>query len=318
MNDGTCSWREIAVLGVPSSAGARRRGQEEGPDALRALGLIDGLLEHGFAVLDSGDLPILVGGADPGDPKQQNLGLVAGVVRDIANEVSLASRNRRFLLVLGGDCTITIGVVAGLLGNGSRLGLAYFDGDLDLNTPATTPSGIFDGMVTAHLLGQGAPELARPTSRGPLLEESHLVYFGYNLGAGGIDPPEFKALARSAALRYPIELVREDPVAAAREALSTLEDRVDRILLHFDIDITDTLAVDVPHANGLSLDDTVCALKIFLASPKCIGLVVTELNPALDPDGAFAGRLADQLVGAINAARHPPHAEGSRSVTAVR
>ena len=67
----------------------------------------------------------------------------------------------------------------------------------------------------------------------------------------------------------------------------------------------------MPHANGLSLDDTVNALKIFLPSPKCIGLVVTELNPALDPGGDFAGRLADQLVGAMNTARPPLHTEGS-------
>ncbi len=305
MSDCSSCWREIAILGVPSSAGARRRGQEDGPDAMRAQGLVGGLLDHGFAVQDCGNLRRAVGGPDPGNPRQQNLQLVAGVVRDLAGEVSLASRNQRFLLIVGGDCTITLGVVAGLLGSGSSLGLAYFDGDLDLNTPATTASGIFDGMVTAHLLGRGASELAQIASRGPLLDESHLAYFGYNIAAGGIDPPELAALERSNALRYPIETVRKNPVAAAREALSKLQSRVDRILIHFDIDVTDTETVDVPHANGLPLNDTVNALEVFLASPKCIGLVVTELNPALDPGRAFTRQLTARLVAALDAARRP-------------
>jgi arginase len=68
--------------------------------------------------------------------------------------------------------------MASLLREGSSLGLAYVDGDLDLNTPETTPSGVFDGMVTTHLLGRGVRELAGIGRRYPLLQESHLLYFG--------------------------------------------------------------------------------------------------------------------------------------------
>jgi len=187
MGRNTTSSRKFAIIGVPSSAGARRPGQEQAPSALRASGLVDSLEERGVDVFDRGDLPKIVFRPDPENPRKQNLGDVGRVARNVAAELGRARGKETCPVVLGGDCTITIGVVAGLLGQGSSLGLLYLDGDLDLNTPETTPSGIFDGMVTAHLVGRGDQELALIGPEYPLLQESHLVYFGYNVSAGSID-----------------------------------------------------------------------------------------------------------------------------------
>jgi arginase len=309
MGRNTTSSREFAIIGVPSSAGARRAGQERAPSVLRAAGLVDSLEERGVDVFDRDDLPEVVFRPDPENPRKQSLGDVGRVAQNVAVELERARGGGTCPVVLGGDCTITIGVVAGLLRRGSSLGLLYLDGDLDLNTPETTPSGIFDGMVTAHLLGRGDQELARIGPEYPLLQESHLVYFGYNVSAGGIDPPELSALERSAALRFPVDTVREDPIAAASEAVEALEGRVERILVHFDLDVADTPAVDVAHSNGLPLESTVEALKVFIRSPKCAGLVVTEFNPALDVDGSVARRLAAHLAETLSAARHPRRGE---------
>jgi len=308
MDRNTMSSREFAIIGVPSSAGARRAGQEQAPSALRAAGLVNSLEERGVDVFDRGDLPKVVFRPDPENPRKQNLGDVRRVARNVAVELGRARGNGTCPVVLGGDCTITIGVVAGLLRQGSSLGLIYLDGDLDLNTPETTPSGIFDGMVTAHLVGNGDQELARIATEYPLLQESHLVYFGYNVSAGGIDPPELSALERSAALRFPVDIVREDPIAAANEAVEALEGRVERILVHFDLDVADTPAVDA-HSNGLPLESTIEVLMVFMASPKCAGLVVTEFNPVLDVDGSVARRLAAHLAETLSAARHPRRGE---------
>ena len=65
-----------------------------------------------------------------------------------------------------------------------NLGLIYLDGDLDLNTPDTTPSGIFDGMVMAHIIGKGADSLSRIGPRYPLMAEENIALFGYNTEAG--------------------------------------------------------------------------------------------------------------------------------------
>jgi arginase len=272
---------------------------EEAPAALRKAGLIARLREAGLTVGDLGDLPRLDLTHGPEDPNARRLGLVSRVARDVAARLKLGNLNGALPVVLGGDCSITIGVLAGLLLPGSDLGLLYFDGDLDLNTPATTPSGFFDGMVTAHLLGAGSPELARIGPRFPLVSEPHLAFFGYDAASGWVDAPELLALERSTALRYPIEQIRADLLAAAGEALRALESRVPRILVHFDVDVSDLPAADVPHPGGLPFERVVGVLRLFLASTKCAGLVVTEFNPRRDPDGSEASRLASGLAEAL-------------------
>ena len=291
--------RRVTVIGVPSSAGARRNGQELGPVSLRGAGLVEALRGRGLDVRDAGDLPAAAFIPDPQNPRQQNLDRVVKVAQNVADAVASAAGTGRFLLLLGGDCSITIGALSGLSRHGSNPALVYLDGDLDLNTPETSPSGIFDGMVAAHLIGGGAQELARIGPVYPLLDEQRLVFFGFNIAAGGIDPPELEALRRSAALRYPLEAVRLDPGAAAREALAVLERRAHRFLLHFDVDVTETQAVDVAHAGGLPLGDTVDVLRIFASHPACVGLVVTEFNPALDLDGTEAQRYAAAIAEAL-------------------
>ena len=180
----------------------------------------------------------------------------------------------------------------------------YFDGDLDLNTPETTKSGVFDGMVMAHALGRGAPELAGIGPRRPLLSEEDIVLFGYDVESGWIDPPEIEALERSSMSKYPLARVRADAAGAAADALTHLESRSDAILVHFDVDVMDLPAADVPHLGGLDAESTFAALRIFLAAPKCAGLVVTELNVEQDPDGSQTERLVDGLVEALAARKN--------------
>jgi arginase len=291
----------LAVIGVPSSAGGRRTGQEGAPAALRAAGLLERLRAKGLDVEDLGDLPSVSYRPDPEHPRQQNLALVVEVARQAAVRVDQAVASRRLPLVLGGDCSLSLGVIAGLLRHHPRLGLLYFDGDVDLNTPDTTRSGIFDGMVIAHALGRGAPQLAGIGPRRPLLDEEDIALFGFDAESGWIDPPELEALEGSRMARYPLARVREDPMATAREAWLRLESRADAILVHFDVDVMDVSAVDVPHPGGLDAESTFAALRVFVGAPTCAGLVVTELNAELDPDGSEAVSLVDGLAEALAA-----------------
>jgi arginase len=262
------------------------------PEQLRSIGI---------DVADLGDLPSVSFRPDPEHPRQQNLDLVLSVARQVAERVDQALASRRLPLVLGGDCSLSLGVIAGLLRHHSRIGLLYFDGDLDLNTPETTPSGIFDGMVLAHALGRGVPELAGMGPRHPLLSEEDIVLFGYDPGSGWIDPPELEALERSRMCKYPLTRVRANAAAAATDALHHLENRSDAILIHFDVDVMDFPAVDVPHPQGLDFESAFAALSVFVGAPKCGAVVVTELNAELDPDGSHTARLVRGLGEALSA-----------------
>ena len=80
----------LAVIGAPSSAGARLVGQEEAPKALRDAGLVSNLRELGFEVVDHGDVAQAVFRPDPAEPTAQNAALVCRVVRDVAEKVGAA------------------------------------------------------------------------------------------------------------------------------------------------------------------------------------------------------------------------------------
>src|SRR4029077_358128 len=166
----------VSVLGIPTSAGSHNPGQEKAPAAWRAAGLIDELKAAGLDVEDRGDLP-----AAPYRPVEAVDGLrdtdrVVAVIRQGASEVAAIRAARRLPLVLGGDCTITLGT---LDGSGAD-GLVYFDGDADLNTPERSDSAVADTMGMTHMLSGGSPQLSRPGSRYPLLRPGQVVLFGFD------------------------------------------------------------------------------------------------------------------------------------------
>ncbi|HLQ54054.1 MAG TPA: arginase family protein, partial [Streptosporangiaceae bacterium] len=101
------------IIGVPSSAGAHHAGQERAPAALRQAGLPDRLRAAGLVVDDAGDLPGAVFAVDHDHAGARNLPAVARVARETADAVAAAAGAGRLPLVIGGDCTITLGVIAG-------------------------------------------------------------------------------------------------------------------------------------------------------------------------------------------------------------
>jgi arginase len=288
---------KIVVIGVPSSAGARRIGQDRAPESFRRAGLIERLRAGGLEVTDV-SLDHVTFSPDPSHPQQQNLDRVLDVAKRVAEQVSEAVANNATPIVLGGDCTITLGVLSGLIRHLPDLGLIYFDGDADLNTPDTTTSGIFDGMVMSHIIGDGAEALAHVGDRYPLLSEENIVLFGYNPEAGWIDPAELQRLKECSMLKYLSTQIREKARRAATEALAQLEASVQHILIHFDVDVIDRRdfpAADVLHDHGLAFDEAMDALKVFASSSKFAGLVITEFNSDRDEEGKLAARLVEAV-----------------------
>jgi arginase len=300
---------KFGLIGVPSSAGAHGPGQEKAPSALRKAGLLGALREAGLELEDLGDLPVARFTPDGANRKRQSESRVVKVVRQVADKVEAAVDRDLVPLVLGGDCTITLGVVAGLLRRQPDLGLIYFDGDADMTTPETTRSGIFDSMGVSHLIGDGAPELAHIGPRFPLLQQDRIVLFGFQ--PYEIEPEESRALERSAMVQYPVTSMGDRPIEFAAEARARLEERTRAIAVHFDVDVMDSAEIplaDWPHYDALSFGDAMHCLSVFVGSPKLAALVVTEINPDNDPDGL----LVRQFIDAFAAAMRPVAANAAR------
>jgi arginase len=297
--------RQLTVIGAPSGAGACGVGQERAPAALRAAGLLELLGDVGFDVNDLGDSPVVPWRPDRVRPEAQNLEAVVDVVRTTAARVADALlESDRPLLVLGGDCTVGIGTIAGIQAAVGDVAVVYFDLHSDLNTPASATDGALDWMALAHMLAiDGAePALAAATGKVPLLEPSQVLLFAQSRShATRFERGEIERLgiARSA-----LEDVRADPEAAAHQALDFVARRSDRFAIHLDVDVvdfTDAPLSEHPSRNtGLKLDEMLSALRILTSAPGLVAITLTELNPhnAAADDGLlqrFTASFADAL-----------------------
>jgi arginase len=301
--------KEIGLIGVPTSMGAFAPGQEKGPEALREADLLGRLSRAGVEVVDHGD-----GGGvrrwrpDKRSRRAQNLPAVMEVVRETAGRVGEAHAARHLPLVVGGDCTIELGTVSGLLppeGSGGRMRLIYFDVHPDLNVPASVVEGALDWMGMAHMLGEeGAVEpLSQVGPRFPMLGDEDVFLFSY--GPEQATEHERSVIGHRGLKGMPVEEVAPDPEGAAARALEEMEPHIDLLLVHFDVDtvdFTDLPLSENPGRNeGLPFDSAMRALGTLLGSDRLAAVTVTEFNPYHgEEDGSTAEALADGLATALS------------------
>jgi arginase len=295
----------LGVLGVPTSAGAFAPGQEKAPQALRDAGLLGLLRDAGIAVSDHGDRPVWRWRPDRERPRVQNLDTVVSIVRETAARVADAAATGEVTLVLGGDCTVGIGTVAGHVAAApdQRIGLTYLDSHADLNTPESVHEGTLDWMGMAHMLAVdgAAAELVRVGVQVPLLDADQVVLVGW----GREQATEFERAAieeRNLAV-VAVDRVAADPEAAALEARRLLRG-CDRIVVHFDVDVIDF--TDTPMSEnwgrneGLTFDNALRTFSVLVADAALAGVTITELNPNHTEAGAgtlerFARAVATSL-----------------------
>jgi arginase len=290
---------KIALLGAPTSAAAMSVGHEGAPAALRAVGWTAALREIGYDVADLGDDPVQLFKPDEESPRARNLSRVIASLEALKPRVEQAVKSSALPLILSGDCSIALATVAGARRYFRKVSLIYMDGDADLNTPATTPSGCVDGMVVSHLTGRGAAEMVRFWGEPPLVREPDLALFG----VARLDPPEEQILATSPLRRFlAAEVKRMGPAAAAHAAIDRIKGNGYQFVLHLDVDvISDFPATNYPGAGGLSLDEVREALLVFAQQKELAALEVTAYNPTKDPDGSGAKLIVDLLAEVLGA-----------------
>lgn len=276
--------RPLSLIGAPSSAGAYGPGQELAPEAFRRHGLGGRLSDRGLEVVDRGDGQLTEWIRDEHNPQAANVDVVAGVIRALAATVGCALADDHNVLVMGGDCTVELGVVAGAIREGSSAGLLYVDLDADLNTPKTG-DGVLDWMGVAHILGiAGAnDQLATIAGHRPMLDVGAIRLVATN----SISAPEQTVIDRLGIEIERLASVVDDPaavVARIREWAKSF----DRILVHVDFDVLDfgrfPIAENTDHRGGLDLPSLTHLLGGLCDLPNWRTLTLTEINPGHAPD----------------------------------
>jgi arginase len=185
----------------------------------------------------------------------------------------LQDRQPSRLFVVGGTCGVELAPVS-YLNERYRgdLAVVWLDAHADLNTPESSPSRHFHGMVLRTLLGAGPASLVDLLPRRLAPDQIVLA------GARDLDRDE-------------AAFVSDAPIAWLRPADLLVPDRVSgrirargfrKIYIHLDLDVLDP--VEFPHAlmptpGGVSMNAVAETIQDLTASFDVVGFSVVEFRP---------------------------------------
>ncbi|MEY2848238.1 MAG: hypothetical protein RI885_903 [Actinomycetota bacterium] len=177
-------------------------------------------------------------------------------------------------VIIGGDCAVDLAGVAHAMAH-HDVAVVWLDAHPDLNTPESSPSDAFSGMVLRTLLGEGPDVAVPPTALSP-----HRVILA---GTRASDDPE-DAFIRSSSIRMiaAADLTPETVSAALMASGAT------SVYLHIDLDVIDPgefLCVGAPEPFGVSLHQLIEAITAARATLPLVGAAVAGFAPA-SPDSA--------------------------------
>jgi len=177
------------------------------------------------------------------------LGLQSLAPRMAATRAAIDAHAPDRIFTVGATCGVEAAPIAYLNQKyGGDLAVIWLDAHADLNTPASSPSGHFHGMVLRTLLGEGPQALVNQIPRPLTPSQIYLV------GARDLDPPEAQHV-RDAGIRIAGLDAFIDPVQFGRNLEAA---GVARVYLHLDVDVinpADFASSLMRTPGGPSLDD---------------------------------------------------------------
>src|SRR5919112_1310106 len=143
----------VGVLGVPMDLGQDRRGVDMGPSAIRYARLNGALEDLGYPVTDLGNVETPIPETVEEREDTDSVDAIRGVCEEVAGEAVRMVSAGVFPVFLGGDHSISIGTVFGVIEAAGRTGLLWIDAHSDFNTPETSPSGNVHAMKDVDAYG---------------------------------------------------------------------------------------------------------------------------------------------------------------------
>ncbi|KQQ04016.1 MULTISPECIES: arginase family protein [unclassified Rathayibacter] len=246
--------------------------QWQGSASTRAMRLVDG------AEAIRGDLPssatiVVDVPAEAGDAQDTG-------IRRYASVATTAERMREALLgrtgpvvTIGGDCGVSFAAVGHAVRTSAQpVALVWFDAHPDANTPASSPSGAFSGMVLSAALGHGVGLLSAAADERVPAERVVLA------GIRSSDPGELEGLLESGARHLPVDELDPESLVAAVEATGA-----GSVYVHIDLDVLDPADIAGlfdPVPFGVPAARLIASLEALRARFPLAGAAVTSFAPA--------------------------------------
>ncbi|MFW9789218.1 MAG: arginase family protein [Candidatus Thorarchaeota archaeon] len=271
---------KITVIGAPFNGDGTRPEIENPAQTFRDEGLMSLLKDEGHQVSDFGDLSI-PSYTNTRDSITKVLNFSAW--RDMSVRLSktlddLLDRDT-LPIVLGGDCSILVGILDAYKGRNRSLNLFFLDGHADFHDTHSSSTGEPADMELAALIGYLPKEIVTMTGRGPLLDKGNVVVYGIN-EYDLIDTSSIGVINRKLILEKGIE-------STFYTSLDSLQDSNLPIWLHFDVDVLDKAimpAIHYPVEEGLSYNEALELFTLLRNTKKLTGISIACYHPNLDFD----------------------------------
>lgn len=277
--------KNLSIIGVPFESGCDREGAGMAPEWL---------WRHG-AFTRANSMPLWVNLHLPTNKSPQygvkNYETILKNCTVLRETVSHEYQKGRNLCIIGGDHSIALGSIAGILEHNPNIAVIWFDAHGDVNTEATSPSANAHGMPVAALLGlckSGLNDIAEVR-----LKPENVFW----VGARDLDKGEIEIIERLGIMDnvYSTERVHHMGMAAVMEDIKRKmqENNVEALHLSFDIDGMDpsiVWATGTRVENGLMEDDLDAFIEGLGELPKMESMDFVEYNPLLDDEEKTTGK----------------------------
>ena len=202
------------------------------------------------------------------------------------------------IVTIGATCGVEIAPIAWLNERyAGDLAVLWLDAHGDLNTPESSPSGHFHGMVLRTLLGEGPAALVRQI---PLPLTTRQIWL---VGARDLDPPEVQFAAASGIGRAGDEVFANPRTLLDRLKMAGFT----RIYVHLDVDVinpADFASSLMATAGGPTLELVVRLLHRLHDQCEVVGFSVVEFCERRQDERQRLGRsLADFVHGSQSGVR---------------
>ena len=289
---------DIEILTAPSILGLRPSGVEMLADTLLACGLVDALqVYHPVKTIPT--LNHLYSSSRDAVTQCLNSNALRQFSVRLAREVKQTIQQKRFALVLGGDCSVLIGAGVGLRSMRNNYGLIFMDAHADFYASSQSVSGEVADMDLAIVTGNGPALLTDIYGQRPYIPIANVIHVGQR------DWKETQRYRSNDIRSTPMHCfsyatIRNNGVDNVIRRMQAIirKSNAKRWWIHFDTDVlNDTInpAVDYRLKGGLSWRQTGKLLKHLVRTGKVDGMTVTIFNPTLDPGNRIARNIVRTL-----------------------
>ena len=277
--------KDVVIIGAPFSGGQGKPGCDAAPKMLEESGLGDEVKKLGWTV-EWNRLNFPEPENDPIVNNMKRPRFVSSATEKIYRAVASVAEDNKFPLTIGGDHSIAIGTLSGVVKAHPDACVIWIDAHADINSPRGSLSGNLHGCPVSFVLGQDEQNLSKEdlfswVPRG-CLDPKRIAYVGLrdadDFEKDVIKKYQIPAFSMHDVDRHGIAKVMDMAIQAVSPNLSR------PIHLSFDVDALDPFfapSTGTPVRGGLTWREGCYICEAIAETGKLIGMDLVECNPYL-------------------------------------